>query len=398
MKRLASLVLAATAGALIVGGSAAARADEVKVGIIASFSGPFSVWGTAYKRAIQVYLDQIHDKIGNHTIKIIYGDDGGFNPQRAKQLAQQMVVRDGVSVLGGSNLTPNTLAVVGIVNQAKIPYVIFNTGTADVTDKSPYFVRVSPTQWANYYPLGTWAAKEAKAKRCVGIASDFAPGVDSMDAVQKGFEAAGGKLIARIMTPTSTQDFSPFIQRIRNLKPDCTFMFMPLGPQSVALMKGYAQSGLMKAGAKLLGESETWTPDLPAVGDGALGVVTAYPYVQGLQTKENKAFRDAYHAKFGDSYDYPTSVAMLAYNGMVVIGKMIEATDGKRDGQKAVDAVKGFKWNGPGGPASIDPATREITQNMHIREVVKDDKGRLINKLIYTFHDVKEPWHELNKK
>jgi branched-chain amino acid transport system substrate-binding protein len=77
---------------------------------------------------------------------------------------------------------------------------------------------------------------------------------------------------------------------------------------------------------------------------------------------------------------------------------MIEATDGKRDGQKAVDAVKGFKWNGPGGPASIDPATREITQNMYIREVVKDDKGRLINKLIYTFHDVKEPWHELNKK
>ena len=398
MKRLSSLVLTAMAGTVLAATGATARADEVKVGIIASFSGPFSVWGTAYKRAIQVYLNQIHDKIGGHTINIVYGDDGGFNPQRAKQLAQQMVVSDGVTVLGGSNLTPNTLAAAGIVNQAKIPYVIFNTGTADVTDKSPYFVRVGPTQWANYYPLGIWAAKQDNAKRCVGISADYAPGVDSMEAVQKGFESAGGKLLERIMTPTSTQDFSPFIQRIRDLKPDCTFMFMPLGPQSFALVKAYAESGLMKDGVKLLGESETWTPDLPAVGDGALGVVTAYPYVQGLETPENKAFRDAYHAQFGDSYNYPTSIAMLAYNGMQVIGKMIAATDGKRDGQKAVDAVKGLTWNGPGGPVSIDPETREITENMYVREVVKDDKGRLINKLIYTFHDVKEPWHEQHKK
>ena len=397
MKKFSSSILAVAAGALILM-NVSARADEVKVGIIASFSGPFSMWGTAYKKAIGVYLDQIHNKIGNHTIDVIYGDDGGFNPQRAKQLAQDMVVRDGVAVLGGSNLTPNTLAVASLINEAKIPYVIFNTGTADVTDKSPYFVRVGPTQWANYYPLGIWAAKQDHAKRCVGISADYAPGVDSMDAFKHGFESNGGKLVDRIMTPTSTQDFSPFIQRIRGLSPDCTVMFMPLGPQSFALLKGYAQSGLMKDGAKLLGESETWTPDLPAVGDGALGVVTAYPYVQGLQTKENKAFRDAYHAKYGDSYDYPTSVATLAYNGMKVIGKMIEATDGKRDGQKAVDAVKGFSWNGPGGPASIDPQTREITQNMYIREVAKDGNGKLYNKLIYTFHDVKEPWHEQHKK
>lgn len=397
MKKLSSSILAMAAGALILT-SVPARADDVKVGIIASFSGPFSMWGTAYKKAIELYLDQIHHKIGNHTIDVIYGDDGGFNPQRAKQLAQDMVVRDGVAVLGGSNLTPNTLAVASLINEAKVPYVIFNTGTADVTDKSPYFVRVGPTQWANYYPLGVWAAKQDKAKRCVGISADYAPGVDSMDAFKHGFESNGGKLADRIMTPTSTQDFSPFIQRIRGLSPDCTVMFMPLGPQSFALLKGYAQSGLMKDGVKLLGESETWTPDLPAVGDGALGVVTAYPYVQGLQTKENKAFRDAYHAKFGDSYDYPTSVATLAYNGMKVIGKMIEATNGKRDGQKAVDAVKGFSWNGPGGPASIDPQTREITQNMYIRVVAKDANGKLYNKLIYTFHDVKEPWHEQHKK
>ena len=66
---------------------------------------------------------------------------GGQTPQRSRQFAQELVFRDEVAILGGHEFTPNVLAVTDVINEAKIPFVIFNTGTAIVTDKSPYFVR-----------------------------------------------------------------------------------------------------------------------------------------------------------------------------------------------------------------------------------------------------------------
>jgi branched-chain amino acid transport system substrate-binding protein len=383
----------ALALALAVGSFAgAAQADEVGVGIEASFSGPFSIWGKEYKETIELYLDEIHHQIGTHTIKMYYGDDGGMNPQRAKQVIQEMIVRDGVAVVGGSELTPNTLALSSLINEAKIPFVIFNTGTGFVTDKSPYFVRVGQTNWSTYYALGVWAGQQGHYKRCVGIAANYAPGVDSIDAAKKGFAGGGGQIVDTIMTPLETQDFSAYIERIRNDHADCTFVFMPLGPQSASFVKAYTDGGLLKAGVQFLGQSETYEPDLPALGDAALGIITSFPYSANLDNPTNKEFVKAFKARYGTE---PSDIGLIAYDGIRVIAKMIEATDGKRDADKAVAAVKGFAWDSPNGPASIDPKTREITQNIYIRKVVKED-GKLVNKVIYTFPAQKEPWHKFH--
>jgi branched-chain amino acid transport system substrate-binding protein len=372
---------------------AAAQADEVKVGIAASFSGPFSVWGKEYREAIDLYLEQIGGKAGGHSINIVYGDVGGANPARARQLAQEMVVRDGVAILGGHELTPNVLAVTDVINESKVPFVIFNTGTANVTDKSPYFVRVGFTQWATYYPLGKYAAQQGM-KNCAAVAANYAPGQDSIAAVKKGFGEGGGTLVDEIMTPLETTDFSPYLQRIRDRSPQCTFVFMPLGPMSVTFIKSYNDRGLSKAGIQLFGQSETAEFDLPTIGDGALGVITAQPYGPNLDNAANHAFIEAFKAKYGKDR-LPTVIALLGYDGMRVIAKMIEGTDGKRDGDKAVAAVKGFSWQSPRGPVTIDPRTREPIENIYIRKVVKED-GALVNKEVYTFEGQKEPWHELN--
>ena len=392
MKRRVVLALVCIA-ALAGWSGGTARADEVTVGIEASFSGPFSIWGKEYKEGAELMLAQMGGKVGSHTIKIVYGDDGGANPRRAQQLVQEMIVRDGAVVIGGSELTPNTLGMVDVINQAKIPFVIFNTGTAFVTDKSPYFVRIVETNWSTYFVMGQWAAKDGHLKRCVGIAADYAPGTDSMAAVKRGFEMGGGKLVDQIMVPLSTEDFSAYIQRIRDRSPECTFVFMPLGPQSAAFVKAYTNAGLMKAGIKFFGQSETWESDLPALGDAALGIVTSFPYGPNLDNPANRAFVAAFKAKYGEM---PTFIAVLGYDGMRVMARMVEATDGKRDGDKAIAAVKGYAWNSPRGPVSIDPRTREIIEPIYIREVVKEN-GVLVNKVIATLPDQKEPWHELNR-
>lgn len=373
-----------------------ARADEVKVGIMASFTGPFSIWGKEYREGIDLFLDEHKGKVGNHTIKIVYGDVGGSNPARARQLAQEMVVRDEVAVLAGNELTPNTLAVTDVINQAKVPFVIFNTGTATVTDQSPYFVRIGMTNWTTFYSLGQWAAKQGGFKNCVAVAANYAPGQDSLAAVKRGFTDGGGKISEEILVPLDTADFAPYMRRIRDQAPECTLVFMPTGPISVAFVKAYDQAGLMKAGIQLLGQTETYESHLPALGDAALGVITSMIYGPGLDNPANRAFEKAFRAKYGKDRS-PTFISVFGYDGMRVIAKMIEATDGKRDGDKAVAAIKGYSWESPRGPVSIDPQTREIVQNDYIRKAVKEG-GTIVNKEIYTFPAVKEPWHELNKK
>jgi len=376
--------------------TSAARAEEVKIGIIASITGPFSIWGKEYKDGIDLFMDKVGGKAGNNTMTVIYRDVGGQNPPRSRQLAQELVLRDKVAVLGGHELTPNVLAVTDVINQAKIPFVIFNTGTAIVTDKSPFFVRPTFTNWTTFYTVGRYAGMKGE-KKCVAVVADYAPGQDAAVAASEGLKREGGEVVATIKVPLDATDFSSYLQRIKDASAQCAIVFMPQGPMSVAFVKAYIDRGLQKDGIEFFGQSETDETDLPAIGDGAIGMITSMPYQPSLDNPENKAFVAAFTKKYGADHSPPTNITVAAYDGMQVIEKMAETVNGPVDGAKEVDAVKGMKWLSPRGPVSIDPATREMVQNVYIREVVKEN-GVLYNKVIYTFADQKEPWHETQKK
>jgi branched-chain amino acid transport system substrate-binding protein len=389
--RIAAAVLVA-----IVAATSGAAADEVKIGIIASISGPFSIWGKEYKEGIDLFMDKVGGKAGNNTMSIIYRDIGGQNPPRSRQLAQELVLREKVAVLGGHELTPNVLAVTDVINQAKIPFVIFNTGTATVTDKSPFFVRPTFTNWTTFYTVARYAGMTG-TKKCVTVVADYAPGQDAAVAAAEGLKREGGEVIADIKVPLDATDFSSYLQRIKDAAPQCAIVFMPQGPMSVAFVKAYIDRGLLKDGIKFFGQSETDETDLPAIGDGAVGMITSMPYTPTLDNPENKAFLAAFSKKYGADHGPPTNITVAAYDGMQVIQKMAETVNRTIDGAKEVDAVKGMKWLSPRGPVSIDPETRELIQNVYIREVVKEN-GLLYNKIIYTFENQKEPWHDTQRK
>src|SRR5262249_26223250 len=169
---------------------------------------------------------------------------------------------------------------------------------------------------------------------------------------------------------------STYLQRAKDMSPECVFTFMPLGPMSVGWVKSFHDRGLDKAGIQLFATTETQEVDLPAIGDGALGVITAIHYGPYLDNPTNKAFVAAYKAKYNE---LPGLASVAAYDGMEVIFQMLKATDGKRDGKKAVDAVKGYKWQSPRGELSIDPRTREVINNVYIRRVVNEN-GVMFNK------------------
>ena len=383
----------AVAGSLV---AAPATADEIKVGLLSQYSGTYSWWGQEYDRGVELFMSETGGKVGNHTITVIKRDEGGANPQRARQLAQELVVRDKVQYLTGGVFTPTVMGTSDIVDETKTPYVFINGATSSMTNKTPYFARVGYTSWAYCVPLMKWAYDKG-AREAVSVTADYAPGTDIAQAFDTTFTELGGKIKENIKVPLGTTDFSTYLQRVADSGVKHVFMFMPVGPMSAGFIKAFQDRGLGKAGVTLYAGAETQESDLPAIGDSALGIVTALHYSPYLDTPENKAFVQKYKAKFGPDA-IPSHASMGAYDAMQAIAHMIKATNGKKDGDAAMAAIKGFSWNSPRGPVTIDAKTREITQNMYIREVKKIADGLLGNVPIHTYANVVEPWHAKNSK
>ncbi|MBI3372743.1 MAG: ABC transporter substrate-binding protein [Betaproteobacteria bacterium] len=369
-----------------------AAADTVKVGVIMSSSGPFARWGEQFRQAIEVFQKQNGKTVSGHTIEVIYRDDGGPNPVRAKQLAEELILREKVQFLGGFVFTPNALAVADLVTEAKMPTVIFNAATGLITRKSPYFVRTSHTIPQAARPIGEWAVKN-DIKRVVTAVSDYAPGHDAEVYFSKAFKAGGGQVMESIRIPLATTDFSPFFERILQQKPDAVFVFGPGGPPTVGLINTWA-SRLKPAGIKFLGTAETQQIDLPKIGRSALGLVTSFHYTETVDNPLNKALWADLVQMFGKD-TVPDLASVGAYDGMRVIYRAVEKFGPRVTGDQAIGLWRGMQFNSPRGPFRIDEKTRDVVENIYLRRVEERD-GKLVNVNFQTFPMVKDPWKEDN--
>lgn len=378
----------AAIAAVVLGG--AAYADTIKVGVIGPFSGPFALQGKNFKAGIDAYMAMNGKKVGNDEVEVIYRDLPAADPAQSKSLAQELVVKEKVQYLAGFYFTPDAMAVTPILKQANVPMVIFNAATSAIVTKSPLVVRTSFTTWQTSTPIAK-VAFDAGVKKVISVVSDYGPGVDAENAFKAGFEKQGGQVVQAIRMPLSTNDFSPIMQRIKDSGAQGVFAFLPSGPTTLGFVKAYNENGLKSAGIKLFAPGDlTQESDLPALGDAALGMQTTFHYAISHDSPENKAFVTAAGKAIGNPAEL-TFPAVGAFDGMHVIYKMIEATGGKQDAQKAVDAVKGLSWVSPRGPVTIDPESRHITQNIYLREVAKGDDGKYYNKEIQTFEKQGDP-------
>jgi branched-chain amino acid transport system substrate-binding protein len=369
--------------------SSAASADVIKVGVIGTMSGPYALFGQNFKMGIDAWVAQHGSKVGDHEVEFIYRDEESPNPAKSKALAQELLVKDKVQYLAGLYFTPDAMAVAPLLEEAKTPLIVLNAATSAIVEKSPYIVRTSFTMWQNTVPAAQVATKHGSKKVAIAV-SDYGPGVDAENAFKKTFEAGGGTVTEAIRMPLNTTDFSPIMQRIKDSGADTIFTFLPAGPPTLGFVKAYIDNGLKAAGVKLMSTGDVVTePDLPNIGDSGIGILSTYHYAVSHDSPENKAFLDQI-VKDGGKLDEVTMTSVAAYDGARLIYKMIEATNGQRDPEKAVAAVKGMQWVSPRGPVSIDPETRHIRQNVYLREVAKQN-GKLVNKETQTF-DAQPDW------
>ena len=374
-----------------------AAAQTVRLGFLNTYSGPFASLGEYVDKGARLYMKLNADKLPPGVkIDLVVRDAGGPNPDKAKQLAQEMIVRDRIQILTGLVFTPNAFAIAPLVSEAKIPTAIMNAGTSAITTRSPYIARFSFTLWQSSYPFGQWAAK--KYKRAYVLVSDFGAGHDSEQAFEKGFTEGGGQIVGKVRMPMQNPDFIPFMQRAKDTKPEILFAFIPAGRQATAIMKAYNELALDKAGIRFVGPGDITTDEeLPNMGDIALGAITAHHYSAAADRPANKAFVAAWKKEYGES-STPNFMAVGAWDAMDAIYQAISEQKGKIDPERTMAIWKNYKNpNSPRGPISIDPETRDIVQNEYIREVRKVD-GKLANVELETIPNVKDPWKEFNKK
>jgi branched-chain amino acid transport system substrate-binding protein len=359
-----------------------ARADVVKVGVIAPMSGSFALTGQTWEGAIKAYQKLHGTTAGGHTIEVIYRDLPEINPAQARALAQELVIKEHVQYLAGLYFTPDALAVAALAQEAKVPVVIFNASTSSILDKSEYLLRTSYTLPQMNVPVAKYAL-EKNVKSVVTLVSDFGPGLDAEKAFTTAFVAGGGKVLEAIRAPLKTTDFGPLMQRVKGLKPDALYVFAPGGPLTYALIKAYNEAGLKSAGVRFLGTAETDEDQLQAIGPEVLGFETGMFYSASHNSPLNNAVIKTLHEVAPKAV--PTVQLVNAFDGLHVIYHMVEATNGKPDGAKAIASAKGFAWESPRGPLKIDPNSRELLQNVYIRVVEKDPSGRYVNREIRTF-------------
>ena len=364
----------------------AADSGTFKIGLILPMTGQQATTGRQIEAAARLYMAQNGDTVAGKKIELIIKDDTSV-PDVTKRMAQELVVNDKVNVLAGFGITPSALAVAPIATQSKTPEVVMAAATSSITEASPYIVRTSFTLPQASVALADWAPKNG-IKKVVTLVSDYGPGIDAEKFFKERLTFNGGQVVESLRVPLRGPDFAPFLQKVRDLKPDALFVFVPSGA-GAAVMKQFLERGMDKAGIKLIGTGDITDDDqLNDMGDGAIGVVTSHHYSTYHPSATNKKFVEAFQK--ANKNLRPNFMAVGGYDGMRVIYEALKATKGNGGGDALLAAMKGQIFESPRGPIFIDAQTRDVVQNIYLRKVERKD-GQLYNVEFDVIKDVKDP-------
>jgi branched-chain amino acid transport system substrate-binding protein len=386
MQKRVFIQVTALAFAALAATNSIAQSNNFKIGLILPMTGQQASTGRQVEAAARLYMAQNGDTVAGRKVELIVKDDTSI-PDVTKRLAQELVVNDKVNVLAGFGITPSALATAPIATQSKTPQVVMAAATSSITLASPYIVRTSFTLPQASVALADWAPKNG-IKKVVTLVSDYGPGIDAEKFFKERLLFNGGQVPESLRVPMRNPDFAPFLQKVRDLKPDALFVFVPSGA-GAAVMKQFLERGMDKAGIKLIGTGDVTDDDqLNDMGDGALGVVTSHHYSAAHPSALNKKFVEAFQK--ANKGLRPNFMAIGGYDGMRVIYEALKVTKGKGTGDELLAAMKGQIFESPRGPMFIDAQTRDVVQNIYLRKVERKD-GQLHNVEFDVIKDVKDP-------
>ncbi|HLI27430.1 MAG TPA: ABC transporter substrate-binding protein [Chloroflexota bacterium] len=367
------------------GPRAAGGERPLKIGVVLPYSGVYALLGESITNAMELYFASVGNTAGGRPIVLLKEDEG--TPDDALRKTRKLVEQDQVDILTGMVSTASAYAVRDYVHENKVLFICSNAGGNDLTRgrKSPYIYRTSFANAQLNAPMGEFVYKNI-ARRVFISGADYAAGREQVGAFRETFAAAGGEIVGEAWPPFPNNDYAPYLTQIAQARPEASYSFYA-GSDAVNFVKQFAEFGL-KSTIRLCGGGAMIDEDtLPAQGQAALGGITGMHYTPTLDTPENRAYVDAYRAKYNRE---PDSYSVQGYDTARWIVEAVNQLQGDTsDKLKLGEALLGIKFVSPRGPVELDPETHNIVMNIYAREV-REVNGRLTNVVIATFPLVRD--------
>jgi len=363
LSRLASL--AATLALVIV---PAAAQEPVKLGFVATFSGPAAAIGTDMRDAFELALDNLGRKFGDRPINVIYEDDQQ-KPEIGKLKTDKLLESDRVSFLTGYIWSNVLLASLKAAIDAQTFLISANAGPSQIAGElcSPWFFSVSWQGDQVPQAIGEFLTQK-KIKSVYSIAPNYAAGKDVVAGLKDTYK---GSLLGEDYTKWPDQlDFSAELSRARASAPDAIFAFYP-GSAGVQFLTQYSQAGL-KEKIPLYTAFVIDALSLPRLKDLATGIVGAQHWVNDLPNDANKAFVDAFRKKYNR---YPSFYAAQAYDAAYLINSAVLAVKGDLAKKEEMRAeMRKANYPSVRGPYKYGNNHFPI-QNFYLQEMARDADG-----------------------
>ncbi|MCC6869302.1 MAG: ABC transporter substrate-binding protein [Burkholderiales bacterium] len=354
----------------------AAQAQDVKIGFLATFSGPAAALGQDQYDGFMLGVEQSGGKLGGRTAQIVKEDDQ-LKPDLGVQLVQKLIEKDKVDIVAGVTFSNVMMALAKPLAAANMVFVGSNAGPAPLAGKecNARFFFTSKQNDGPAEVLGQHATDKGYKKMML-LAPNYQSGKDQITGFKRFFK---GAVAAEIYTQLNQPDYSAEIAQVQALKPDAIFAFFP-GGMGVNFVKQMNQAGLLHS-MPVLTVSTVDGTTLPALKDAALGVFAGSQWGPDTAGAANAAFVKAFEAKYKR---IPSEYAAAGYDSALALNAALAKVKGATvDRGELTTALRttefpgtrpGFKFNRNGFPI----------EDLHVFVVAKDAQGRVSLKTIAT--------------
>ena len=315
---------AAVAGALALGFPAIVRSqsDKIKIGHLTPLTGFLGALGAYAVLGIKMAEEEINRGGGAIGRQLEVMSEDSVNPATAATKAQRMIERDGATVLMGEINSASALTIMQVAARSKRLFMQIGARSDALRGKNcnryTFHVDIPVTVMVNAAGQALLRDGLVKGKRVFSLTADYLFGHDLAKAAKNFFTTNGANLIGDELVATDVTDFSPYLLKIRQARPDIVASNLA-GNQVTNFVKQYAEFGLPYPIAGFnLNTADAW-----AAGEGNLGGIWPTVWHHDLDTPGSKAFVAAFRQKYGKP---PENHAWIEYVSLKMMAQAMSET------------------------------------------------------------------------
>lgn len=369
------LMSAGLVGSIFAGSATAGLAADktIKIGALFPMSGPGSYFGAQDKQGVELALEQLN-KAGVNGFKFeVKYEDSACGPLPATQAVKRLLDQFKPDVVIGEECSDATLAVMPIMEQAKVPLLNAGSSAIKITDPgNPWTFRIMPNEVMQGVDIATKAYKQLNARTAVLLHENTNAGIGNANVFAETFTKLGGKILADIGFGRDVNDFTSIATRVASLGKIDVIPTYTLEGQGLKITQALAQAGVVKGGGgQAIQLGTIWLPFgfEQKAGKAAVGYIRIVQFDPTDQRDVVRKFIEAFKAKYNQD---PTHLNAHAYDQVMLIADVVRR--GAKDAQSirvGLAATKNF--SGVTGSVEFDKTNQNIKMDtIHYMETQPD--------------------------